>query len=171
MFDKITLNYYGSWYLSIPFPFLSVNRLSTQLIVPYEKPEFSKNCSLECGIHGKCFYYINSPKSFCKCVQEYSGRFCHLKHECSCSPNSICLNSSICLCPLNKFGSKCFLQHTSCPLYNPCQKNGQCIPINDRINKNGFICLCNEGYIGLNCEYKSNRIDITFRTDVIPLVI
>jgi hypothetical protein len=169
VYDKITLNYHASWYLVILFPFLPVNRLAKQIQIPFDRSQPSLNCSLECGIHGKCFDYINSRKSFCKCYEGYSGRFCNITNECSCSNDSICLNSSICLCPLNKFGSKCYLKHQSCQPYNPCQNNGQCVPIND--HKQDFICLCSEDYMGLYCEYKSNRIDIIFKLDIIPLVV
>jgi hypothetical protein len=171
IFEKITLNYYASWDLNIPFPFLPVNRLATQIIIPSDKAQSSINCSLECGIHGKCFDYFNSNKSFCHCDQGYSGRFCNLTYECSCSSDSICLNFSICLCPINKFGSQCYLKHPSCLPDNPCKNNGQCIPVDDRINKHDFICLCTEHYMGTNCEYQSNRIDIHFKTDIIPSII
>ncbi|CAF3390101.1 unnamed protein product [Rotaria sp. Silwood2] len=172
IFDKITLNYYGSWHLFIPFPFLPVNRLSTQLNIPFETSESSKNCLSICGIHGKCFNYINSSKSFCKCDERYYGRFCNLTYQCLCSSDSICLNSSICLCPLNKFGSKCYLQHTSCQSHNNlCKNDGKCVPINDRISNIDFTCLCTEDYMGSYCEYKSYRIDIHFKTDIIPSII
>ena len=81
------MNYYASWYLFIPFPFLPINRLATQIVILANKSEPSINCSLECGIHRKCFDYINPSKSFCHCDEGYSGRFCNLKHQCSCSPD------------------------------------------------------------------------------------
>ncbi|CAF1513678.1 unnamed protein product, partial [Adineta steineri] len=171
IYDKITLDYYASYYLSIPFQFLPVNRLSTKLIISSDKSQSSANCPLDCGSHGKCFDYVNIPKSFCQCNQGYSGRFCNLTYECLCSPDSICLNSSICLCPSDKFGSQCYLQHTSCQPHNPCQNNGQCMPIDDRINEKDFICFCSEGFMGLNCQYKSNQIDIHFKTNIIPSII
>ncbi|CAF4284480.1 unnamed protein product, partial [Rotaria sordida] len=34
IFDKISLTYLASWYLSIPFQFLPVNRIATQLFIP-----------------------------------------------------------------------------------------------------------------------------------------
>ena len=170
IYDKLTLDYYGSWDLFILFPFLPVNRISTQIQIPLEQSQPMTNCSIECGNHGKCFYYINnSTKSFCHCDQGYSGRFCNLTYNRSCSSDSVSLNSSICLCSLNKFGSKCYLQHIVCqPNNNPCKNHGQCVPINDRISKNSFICLCTEDYTGSYCEYKSNRIDITFKMYPIP---
>lgn len=111
MYDKITLDYYASWYLPIPFQFLPVNRISTQLEIPYEKSQPSINCSSECENHGKFYQYVNLTKSFCRCEKGYSGRYCNITSECSCSSDSTCLNSSICLCPLNKYGSKCYLNY------------------------------------------------------------
>lgn len=50
---------------------------------------------------------------------------------------------------------------------NSCKNKGQCIPINNRINNKDFICLCTEEYTGLNCEYKSNQININFHKEII----
>ncbi|CAF1292762.1 unnamed protein product [Adineta steineri] len=172
IYEKVTLDYYGSWYLFIPFPFLPVNRISTQLRIPLEKSEELTNCSIQCGNHGKCFNYINSTKEFCYCDQGYSGRFCNITYQHSCSSGSTALNTSICLCQLNKFGSKCYLQHTYCqPKNNPCNNHGLCITIDDRIKKNDYICLCTEGYMGSQCEYQSHPIDIHFKIDLVPLFI
>ncbi|CAF1353414.1 unnamed protein product [Adineta steineri] len=173
IYEKIAFTYHGSWNLSIPFPFLPVNRMATQIQIPLEKSEEElTNCSSECGNHGKCFKYINSNKTFCHCNEGYSGRFCNITYQHSCSSDSIALNSSICLCPLNKFGSKCYLQHTACRSNNnPCQNNGKCIPMNDRIKKNAFICLYNENYLGYDSENLPNKIDINFKIDSIPPVI
>ncbi|CAF1381404.1 unnamed protein product [Adineta steineri] len=172
IYEKLTSKYYASWYLYIPFPFLPVNRISTQIRIPSEKSQLSINCSIQCGTNGKCFKYFNSEKEFCRCDQGYSGRYCNITYECSCSSDSICLNSSICLCQLNKFGSKCYLQYTTCQSNNnSCQNNGKCIPYNNHINHDGFICLCPESFTGSHCEYQSNRIDINFKIDSIPLSI
>ncbi|CAF4165072.1 unnamed protein product, partial [Adineta steineri] len=173
IYEKSTLlNYYGSWNLSIPFPFLPVNRISTQLRIPSEKSELSINCSIQCGKHGQCFNYINSTKEFCLCEQGYSGRYCNITYNCSCSSDSMCLNSSICLCPLNKFGSKCYLQHKYYQSNkSSCQNNGKCIPYNYHTNHDEFFCLCPENFMGSHCEYQSNKIDINFKIDSIPSLI
>ncbi|CAF0817434.1 unnamed protein product [Adineta steineri] len=148
------------------------NRISTQIRIPSEKSQLSINCSIQCGTNGKCFKYFNSEQEFCHCDQGYSGRYCNITYNCSCSSDSICLNSSICLCPLNKFGSKCYLQYTTCQSNNnSCQNNGKCIPYNNHINYDDFICLCPESFTGSHCEYHSNKIDINFKIDSIPLSI
>ncbi|CAF0843443.1 unnamed protein product [Adineta ricciae] len=173
LYEKLTMNYYGSWFFSNPFPFLPVHRLAKQIQIPLEKSKELINCPIQCGNHGECFSFINnSTKFFCYCHEGYSGRFCNITYERTCSLDSFHLNASICLCPLNKFGSKCYLKHLTCQSTNNlCQNNGVCIPGNDRITKEKFLCLCTEDYTGSYCQYRSNRIDIHFKTDEIPLII
>ena len=162
IFHKITLTYYGSWHLSIPFQFLPVNRLATQLFIP--ELDQIESCPLPCGDHGKCTKYTNKKSLyFCQCHQGYSGTFCNITEICHCSNDSICLSSSICVCPLYQFGSQCYLKHETCSSSNnPCKNNGICIPNDDRINRHTFTCLCPEGYSGTTCEINNNRIDIRF---------
>ncbi|CAF3857072.1 unnamed protein product, partial [Rotaria sordida] len=171
IFDKILLTYVASWYLSIPFQFLPVNRIATQLFIP-SISLITKSCSLYCGKHGRCVQYINKNSSyFCQCNQGYSGLQCNIKYNCSCSSDSFCLTSSICICPLNKFGSKCYLKHSICKKSNnPCQNNGLCIPIDDRKGLNQFTCLCNEHFYGTRCENMKNRIDIEFDDNKISMM-
>jgi hypothetical protein len=62
---------------------------------------------------------------------------------------------------LNKFGSRCYLTRSICQSRNnPCEHDGFCIAIDDRINFDAFICECKQGYHGERCQYKSNQIDI-----------
>ncbi|CAF1503226.1 unnamed protein product [Adineta ricciae] len=169
LFNKMTLTYLGSWNFSIPFPFLPVNRISTQLFIPNTK-QFESSCSLDCGNHGKCVRYINKNEFyFCRCDQGYSGLKCNIKENCSCSLDSYCLTSTICICALNKFGQKCYLNNSICQLgNNPCENNGQCIPIDDRIGLKKFTCLCKEDFNGERCENKiKNIIDIEFDGNLI----
>ncbi|CAF4595110.1 unnamed protein product, partial [Rotaria sp. Silwood2] len=39
-------------------------------------------------------------------------------------------NRSVCVCPINKFGDRCFLVETICKMDNNlrCQNGGQCAP-------------------------------------------
>ncbi|CAF4563729.1 unnamed protein product, partial [Rotaria sp. Silwood2] len=169
LFDKSTLDYWTSWYLPIPFQFLPVNRISTQLIIPEIRE--NKQCILSCGEHGRCMKYTNMNNSvFCRCDQGYSGTFCNITHRCQCSKDSFCLAPSICVCPLNKFGSRCYLKRSICQsMNNPCQHNGLCIVMDDRINLHGFICVCKEGYQGERCQYKSNQIDIRIDETILTI--
>ncbi|UJR06985.1 hypothetical protein I4U23_011273 [Adineta vaga] len=162
LYNKSRLDYWSSWILPIPYQFLPVNRIATQLMIP----KFRQNhlCNLSCGEYGQCIRYINLNNSFfCQCNRGYTGRYCHIKQSCQCPLDSLCISSSICLCPLNKFGTYCYVDRFICQLNNnPCENNGLCIPTDDRINYNGFICICKEGYHGKQCQYKNNLIHINF---------
>ncbi len=160
LYEKTILNSWTSWFISIPFQFLPVNRISTQLIIP----EIQNNdlCTLSCGEYGKCRRYINNKSSFfCQCDQGYSGSQCQIKSQCNCSNDSFCFHPSICICPLNKFGFYCHLTHSVCQsLNNSCQHNGLCIPTDDWINLRAFTCFCSDDYSGERCQNKNNQIDI-----------
>ncbi|CAF2930436.1 unnamed protein product [Rotaria sp. Silwood2] len=171
LFEKMTLNYLGSWHLSIPFQFLPVNRIAAQLFIPSSKI-ISKSCSLFCGKHGRCAEYMNKNFSyFCQCNEGYSGSQCNIQHNCSCSLDSYCFTSSICVCPLHKFGSMCYLKNSICQIPNKsCQNNGICIPHDDRTGLNNFTCLCTEDFFGTRCENVKNRIDIAFNDENIDLM-
>ncbi|UJR11986.1 hypothetical protein I4U23_016164 [Adineta vaga] len=172
IFNKITLTYWASWYFSILFPFLPINRIATHILIPLNSQQTESSCPLSCGIHGKCIKYYNRNSSyFCQCTSGYSGFNCQIKHHCSCSSDSFCLSSSICICPLYQFGSQCYLKHTICQSStNPCQNHGQCIPVDDRIALKNFTCTCKEGFLGERCENIQNRIDIEFPKKLITTI-
>ena len=164
IFRRTTLDYHTSWYLSIPFQFLPVNRLAAHLLIPESTETGTETCPLLCGNHGQCRQYANKKDLFfCHCDQEYSGPFCNSTHTCPCSNDSICLSSSICVCPLHKFGPQCYLKQSTCQSSNnSCKNNGVCIPNDNRINGYTISCLCPEDYSGETCEIHNNRIDIEF---------
>ncbi|CAF4006948.1 unnamed protein product, partial [Adineta steineri] len=132
IFNKDSLTYWASWHLLIPFQFLPVNRIATQLFIPATtQQQFESSCSVSCGQLGRCMKYINENSSyFCQCDQGYSGRQCTNKHSCSCSSDSFCLTSSICLCSMKRFGRNCSLTRSVCQSLNSsCENNGLCIPV------------------------------------------
>ncbi|UJR07008.1 hypothetical protein I4U23_011297 [Adineta vaga] len=167
IYEKINVIYWLSWYLPIPFQFLPVNRIATQIRIP-ELPNH-ESCTLSCGEHGKCMNYINNKSlSFCLCNDGYSSTDCNIKHQCHCADDSFCLTSTICICPLNKFGSYCHLKHSSCQTKtnNSCEHNGVCIPVDDRISLTEFTCFCPEDYSGKRCEIENTRIDIYLNEEI-----
>jgi hypothetical protein len=171
-YDKNTMTYRGSWYLSIPFLFLPVNRLSALLFLPYQQSLSSSKCLMKCE-HGECIHYLNKEdeESFCRCYSGWSGIQCNIPINCQrCSSDSICLgsmnNQSICICPLMKFGPRCLLS-SSCPK-NACQNNGQCIPTDMSLSKNDYSCICSDQYYGLRCEYLKSKLDIYLENLDIP---
>lgn len=156
LFDKISLNFWTSWYLSIPFSFLPVHRISAQLFIP--KAHEIQSCSSFCGIHGRCIRYFNKNSSFyCQCDPGYSGSFCNITYVRNCSSDSLSLAPSVCVCPLRKFGSYCYLKQSICQS-NPCQNDGLCVPSDDRIASQSVTCFCKTGYFGSRCEHFANRI-------------
>jgi len=167
LYEKFKLNYWTSWLIKIPFQFLPVNRIVTQLIIPEKEDQYF--CNFSCGEHGKCRNHLNNQSLFfCQCDQGYFGLQCQNKHQCNCSNDSFCLTSSNCICPLHKFGRYCHLKHSICQLSNnPCQHNGLCIPIDYRINLTEFSCFCSDDYSGKICQNKNNQIDIQLDETII----
>ncbi|CAF3923216.1 unnamed protein product [Adineta steineri] len=170
IYEKHDLTYRASWFLSIPFLFLPVNRISALLFIPSESSSsVSSNCPIKCQ-HGHCIKYLNNEEEFfCQCLPGWSGYKCNIKINCQhCSFDSLCIgiinNRSICLCPLNKIGPRCLI-NSSCPK-NACQNHAQCIPSN-LINKNSS-CICSTQYYGSECEYKKAQLDIYLENFHIP---
>ncbi|CAF4028670.1 unnamed protein product, partial [Adineta steineri] len=98
----------------------------------------------------------------------YSGIYCQKEHNCSCSFHSLCITSSMCICPMNKFGSKCYLKHSFC---QSCENYGLCIPNDNRFHlTNNFTCLCQEEFYGIRCENTKNQIDIEFNEEIIKKI-
>ena len=89
-----------------------------------------------------------------------------------CSVGSVCRptsprsfghdSSPLCLCPLNRIGQRCSIEHSAC-LSNPCRNNGSCLP-----NKEAdqFFCLCEEGFIGSLCQSKRASVRLSLHTDL-----
>jgi hypothetical protein len=92
-----------------------------------------------------------------------------------CSSDSLCAGvsankRSICVCPLNKFGSRCLLTHTICQTDNKltCQNGGQCIPNDhDMISYQNFTCICPTGFSGDQCEIADTKLIVSFDKDII----
>jgi hypothetical protein len=109
----------------------------------------------EC-IHGQCIRYSNNPQSFCQYKQGWSESDCSIPYNHTCASNSLCIgisanNRSICICRMNKFGSRCL--STDRIFENQCKNNGQCIPNDDNMITNSkFACICPKGFTGDRCE-------------------
>ncbi|UJR07365.1 hypothetical protein I4U23_011651 [Adineta vaga] len=165
VYELISLTYLASWYLKIPFLFLPVNRLSAQLVVPTDRIRTSNKCLYPCQ-NGQCMKYMNVKKFFCQCHPGWSGILCNFRSNCEdCSSGSICIgsirNRSICLCPLNKFGSRCLLKH-KCPS-DFCKNNGQCLVTDTTSMRNSYICICPEPFHGGRCELQDKfKLEISF---------
>ncbi|CAF1461771.1 unnamed protein product [Adineta ricciae] len=170
-FNKQTLTYYTSWYLTIPFQFLPVNHLVERLIIREQNFQSPNDCQLKCHDHGQCMKYENTGDEFCQCFENWWGKFCEKSYHCDCSSDSKCIgtinNQSICLCPLNRYGSQCYLTYSSCQ-DKTCQHGGTCVPYDDRKSKENFTCLCTKEYTGERCEIFGTKIIISFDETIIP---
>ncbi|CAF1407518.1 unnamed protein product [Adineta ricciae] len=171
-FLKVNLRYRASWIFLLQFSLLPVHRFSTILIIPHLDTQPVNKCIPSC-LHGQCFPYVNNQTStFCRCETDWSGLQCTIEKKCICTFNSICVDGSICVCPLHRFGPRCYLKQFSCHTES-CVNNGQCIPIDERyklLDLKRSTCVCPLGYSGNQCEYQLNqtRIEIWF-DDNIPI--
>ncbi|CAF4330935.1 unnamed protein product, partial [Adineta steineri] len=135
--------------------------------------------------HGKCINYANNndyheKKSFCQCHQGWSGQYCTIPYNCTCSSQSLCLgisavnHRSICICPVNKFGPRCLIDTICQPAYEEnnnstiCQNNGRCVPTDEYISfKQTFSCICPKGFSGDRCEIEDNQLILSFTKDIL----
>ena len=176
-YEKDSLIYRGSLTIPIKFDFLPVYRTAVQVDIPKIDTSIEICTTMNC-VHGRCHTYLNDPneKPFCQCDQGWSGRYCHIPYNCTCSFDSWCAgidanNRSICICPRNKWGSRCLLQSAFCQSGpDPtCRNNGECIPVDENIaSKKQFICVCRKGYSGERCEIVDKTLVIVFH-EHIPL--
>jgi len=66
----------------------------------------------------------------------------------------------MCLCALGKFGPRCYLVRSSCDP-NPCLNGGLCVPDDERIAEDHFVCICREAYSGKRCELSNTLVIIS----------
>jgi hypothetical protein len=176
MYEKNSLKSRGSIIKPILFSYLPVYRLAFEVNIPRMYSHI-KTCSDDQCINGECRTYFNDlNKTFCHCNQGWSGRYCTIKHTCTCSSDSICIgilpnNRSICVCPLNKMGNRCLLKNNFLCQINSnetCLNGGQCIIINEHktIYKQ-IACICQKGFFGDRCETVQTKIVLSFDNDII----
>jgi hypothetical protein len=157
-YKKTDFMYHASWILSVPFPFLPVNRMAVRLAMSPSFDHQLKQCSPACGVHGYCTRATNIHESFCRCQVGWAGPQCSVPYICSCSADSLCLGLSTCLCPLHKRGPRCFLNSTCHS--KPCQNGALCIPHDDQLFEDRYTCICMEGFSGPTCATINTRIEI-----------
>ncbi|CAM4842716.1 unnamed protein product [Rotaria magnacalcarata] len=106
-------------------------------------------------------------------VHRWLGVPCSVKHACDCALNSLYVDKSVCVCPVDQYGPRCYLHEYACRK-KPCSNGGQCIAGDERrmySSLNNITCICRDGYFGDRCEFQesSNQIEISFdRKLIIP---
>ena len=163
-FDKFSLAYLASWHLIVLFLVHPVNRIALKLSIPTQRASYTSDYLLKCG-HDECMKYMNKEKYFCRCHAGWSGTRCHLSIDCQdCYADSICVgllkNCSICVCPFNRFGSRCLLERF-CPA-DYCENNGQCVQVDERLKDAIFVCVCTEHFFGHRCDVRRKKLEISF---------
>ena len=176
IFEKQSLTHRDSLLMPIRFLFLPVHRLSYIIDIPSNNTDVEK-CSLEQCDHGRCVRYSHSRNNdtFCQCNRGWTGRSCSIPYTCRCAPDAMCAgvdvnNRSVCVCPLHRFGPRCFLRHTACSNKDTCQNGGTCVPNDEYAPYTDKVtCICPRGYIGKRCETREYAIYLSFETDVISI--
>ncbi|CAF3940064.1 unnamed protein product, partial [Adineta steineri] len=157
-YDKVNLAYLTSWIFLVKFLYMPVNRMSAQLMIPAKQ-----DCHLLCS--DKYLKSLtNDNMQSCQC-SNWVNSFSTIQHRCDCSSDSMCVgfkeNRSICLCPLNKTGPRCYI-NSICQMNNKCMNNGTCISYDSRRSLTNFTCVCPDGFSGEVCEKEDVRIDLSF---------
>ena len=175
IYEKVSLAYRGSWLTPITYSFLPVHRLVLRPIIV--RSSNLVTCVDARCVHGQCTKYMNdlNEAQFCRCHPGWSGRYCTTPADSMCSHGSLHVgvsanNRSVCVCPLNRFGHRCLLQHKACTSEGneTCRNGGQCIATDEFIvSERKFTCLCPKGFSGIRCEMADTRIIITLHNDLL----
>lgn len=170
IYEQISFIHRGSFLFPIEFPFLPITRMALELIIP-PPPTPSNGCFRTRCIHGRCIQYANQPNSetFCLCQTGWSGKYCNISHQCTCSPDSHCIgilsnNRSLCVCPLDRYGDRCLLENTICQSQANihCLNGGLCVPNNRYRTNEKFFCICPHGFTGERCEISTTTLSVSF---------
>jgi len=169
-----TVEYRASWYYRVQFPFLPVYRLAVQITIPSRALVSNRvDCTLNCHDHGSCIIMnpnTNENIMRCRCNPGWIGSQCQHRQEfasnCSCAPGSTCISSyptSICVCPLDRGGPRCYIKLDPCQNLGNCLNGGKCVPDDERRNAL-FVkrCVCPKDFWGVHCEFPLTKLIVGF---------
>ena len=176
IYEKISFKYSGSLLIPMNMSFLPVHRIAVLRYIP-RTTETMPICSDQECVHGQCMKYFNDPRetSFCRCDLGWTGKYCNIPHTCDCSSDSLCVglsanNRSICICPVNKWGTRCLFHNTICQVQHnaTCLNGGQCLAIDEyAVMNQQFICICPRGFSGKTCEQVDHTLVISFDEEIL----
>ncbi|CAF1297364.1 unnamed protein product [Adineta steineri] len=139
MFTSSIVEHHSTWIFKIPFHFLPVQRIVKRL-------------------------FISNIDTFDNSIE----RIINKKNSSSCSLDSfyigydINLNRDICVCPLNRIGSRCLIPFNPCT-NSSCNYHGECYPNDERAHPHSqFRCICELEWSGNQCENKKFRFHVSF---------
>jgi hypothetical protein len=92
---------------------------------------------------------ITTTKSISPGKYSYRIRLKYRKEIALVPSSSVSFIPSNCPRP-NQIGSSCNVSSTPCDMQNPCQNMGTCI--NNITISRGYVCACQLGFNGTNCE-------------------
>ena len=180
VYNKLTFEYRGGLFIPIKFPFLPVYRIANIIKIPQNNRLDMVKCSKDQScVHGQCMKYAENTannRMFCHCHPGWTGKDCSIAYNCKCSPDSLCAGieattgRSICICPLNRWGLRCFLRNNICYENGSsvCLNNGQCVLTDDNlISEKKFFCLCQKGFSGDRCEINDAKIILSFDENIL----
>ena len=177
IYEQLSLTYRGSLSIPLAYPFLPVHRLAVRIDIP-RKNERIDSCSDNSCVNGRCSAYANDGegKTFCQCNAGWTGKHCTIPYICACSADSLCIgilanNRSLCVCPINRFGSKCLIERDAYCQHDQkatCYNGGRCVTIHEHVLSNTrSICICPKGFSGSRCQTSDARVVISFQNDVL----
>ncbi|CAF0878112.1 unnamed protein product, partial [Didymodactylos carnosus] len=150
-----TVMLHSAWYYKIAFSFLPVNRLTAVIRIENTTEQYKNNCIL----------YRND----------------NTRHYCFHAPLSplLCANDSLfvdgyCVCPLNKWGTGCYIRSNICEKMNDsCKNGGICYPLVERLS---YFCICDDQHFGQFCQYNRSKVAISlmnnhYSISIMPFVI
>ena len=172
IYEKETFDYRGSFIKSLNFSFLPVHRIYLEIPISRIVDDLHRCSDIQCN-NGKCHKYFNDRlnRTFCQCDEGWSGISCDIRYSSMCSSDSLSFghlfnNRSICVCPLNKIGPRCFIDDQICQP-TTCFNKGKCLSVDEyRTSKKRFVCLCSQGFTGDLCQIDQTKVLLTFHPKV-----
>ncbi|CAF3825892.1 unnamed protein product, partial [Rotaria sp. Silwood1] len=152
-----TIDFRGAWLFRITptMRLLPSQRIAAQLWLDVFK--HMSTCSFNCGRHGICRKYLNdiAHPYYCQCDPGWIGEQCEYFRQYRCAIESFSIRSTICVCPLTRFGPTCRVPHDPCETKTNtefiCANNGTCLPDDPRVHGQ-YICICPLGFQSTRCD-------------------